>query len=110
MTPDQRVLSLLGLAHKSGKTVCGDFTAERYLQRKTVPVLFLASDCGADNDKKYRTLAQRKDIPVIDRYTKEQLGEAVGKMRHVIILITDRGFAKSIYKVLCSMKEDEGGN
>ncbi len=110
MTPEQRILNLVGLAYRARKTVCGDFAAEKYLKRQTVPLLLLACDSGADNGKKYRQLAERLHIHIIDTLTKEQLGEAVGKGRHVVVLITDTGLAKAIENVVCTKKDDEGGN
>lgn len=100
MTPQDKILNMLGLAFKSGKTVCGDFAAETYLKKHTVPLMFLAGDGGGDNSGKYRMLAERKSINIVDIFTKEELGGAVGKERNVVILITDRGFSKAIEKLL----------
>ena len=100
MRPEDKILNLLGLAHKSGKTICGDFAAEAHLKKHTVPMLFLASDGGGDNTGKYRMLAERKSIEIVDIFTKEELGSAVGKARNVVILLADRGFAKAIDKLL----------
>ena len=100
MTAQEKLLNLLGLAYKSGKTVCGDFACENYLKKHNVPIMFLASDGGGDNSGKYRMLAGRKSIRIVDIFTKEELGGAVGKGRNVVILLTDRGFAQAIDKVL----------
>lgn len=98
-----KVLNLLGLACRAGKTVCGDGAAQKVLKRRCVPLCFLASDGGSDNVEKYRRLAERKGIVVIDTYTKDELGNAVGKAQNVIILVDDKGFAAAIEKV----KRDE---
>lgn len=58
-----KVLNLLGLACRAGKTVCGDGAAQKTLKRRRVPLLFLASDGGSDNVEKYRRLAERKGSP-----------------------------------------------
>ncbi len=42
-------------------------------------------------------------LTVVDTYTKNELGSAVGKAQSVIILIDDKGFAGAIEKV----KRDE---
>lgn len=100
MTVQERVSNLLGLACRARKTICGDFAAEKHLKKHTVPMLFLAKDGGADNVEKYRRLAERRGIAVIDILTKDELGNAVGKMQNVVVLLTDAGFAKAIDKVL----------
>ena len=104
MINKEKALNLLGLAHKAGKTVCGDVAATSHLRKRSVPMMFLANDGGTDNTKKYRMLAERKGIEIVNIFTKEELGGAVGKARNVIILLTDRGFAEAMDKLL-STKE-----
>lgn len=108
MTGQERISGLLGLACRARKTICGDFAAANHLKKHTVPMLFLAHDGGSDNVKKYRCLAERKKITVIDIFSKEELGQAVGKRQNVVVLLTDAGLAKAIAKVMQTM--DKGGN
>ena len=93
-----KILNLLGLACRAGKTVCGDGAAQKTLKKKSVPLLFLAADGGNDNVTKYRRLAERKGIVIIDTYTRDELGSAVGKAQNVIVLVDDKGFAAAIEK------------
>lgn len=102
MTGRDKIANLLGLAYRARKVVCGDFAAENHLRKHRVPMLFVASD-GKDNAVKYKRLAQQKGMTVVDIFTKEELGGAVGKGQNVIILLTDSGFAKAIEKVLHTM-------
>ncbi|KMO86278.1 50S ribosomal protein L7ae [Megasphaera cerevisiae DSM 20462] len=108
MTSREQIGNLLGLACRARKTVCGDFAAVSHLKKRTVPMLFLARDGGDDNVEKYRRLAERKSIRVIDIFTKEELGRAVGKTQNVVVLLTDAGFARAIEKAMRAM--DKGGN
>lgn len=104
MTEKERIGNLLGLACRARKTVCGDFAAETYLKKRTVPLLFVASD-GGENAGKYRRVAARRNIVVVDIYTKEELGRTVGKSQNVVVLLTDRGFAKAIDDVMKATKK-----
>jgi ribosomal protein L7Ae-like RNA K-turn-binding protein len=104
MTPEERILNLLGLAYRSRKLICGDFAAEKHLKQHGAKLMFLAADGGSDNVKKYRYWAEKKNLMVVDIFTKEQLGGAVGKARNVVLLLTDAGFAKAIDKVLKTME------
>ncbi|WP_298760912.1 50S ribosomal protein L7ae [uncultured Megasphaera sp.] len=104
MTGQKRIGNLLGLACRARKTVCGDFAAENYLKKHAVPLLFVASD-GGENAEKYRRIAARRNIAVVDIYTKEELGRTVGKSQNVVVLLTDRGFAKAIDDVIQAMKK-----
>ena len=105
MTVKERVGNLLGLACRARKTICGDFAAEKHLKKHVVPMLFLAQDGGADNVEKYRRLAERKGISIVDILNKEELGSAVGKTQNVVVLLTDAGFAKAIDKVLSATEK-----
>ncbi|MCH4178600.1 MAG: ribosomal L7Ae/L30e/S12e/Gadd45 family protein [Megasphaera sp.] len=100
MTEHDKVLNLLGLACRAGKVICGDYPAANYLKKKTVPMLFLASDGGRDNTEKYTRLAERKGMRIVNVYTKSELGHAVGKPQSVVILVADGGFARAIDKVM----------
>ena len=42
---------------------------------------------------------------VVDIYTKEELGRTVGKSQNVVVLLTDRGFAKAIDDVMKATKK-----
>ena len=97
---DGSVLSLLGLAQRAGKTVSGAFAVDKYLKKNTVPLAFLASDGSSETAGNYRRLAEQKRIPLLEIYTKEELGNALGKEQSVVVLITDKGFAKAIEDVL----------
>ena len=102
MTEKERIVNLLGLACRARKTICGDFAAEMHLKKHSVPLLFVAAD-GGDNTEKYRRIAVRKNIHIIDIYTKEELGRAVGKAQNVVILLTDKGFAAAIDDLMKTM-------
>ena len=45
-----KVLNLVGLAHRAGKTVCGAQAAEQQIKKNGAALLFLASDSGPTND------------------------------------------------------------
>lgn len=95
-----KIANLLGLACRAGSVVCGNFAAAKYLKKKSVPMLFLASDGSRDTTEPYRRLAEKKSIIVCELFTKEELGQAVGKEQNVVVLLTDRGFAKAIDTML----------
>lgn len=94
-----RIMNLLGLACRAGKIVCGEYAVAKYLKKKRVPLLFLAHDGSPSVQESYRRIAETKEIPVIDIFSKVELGQAVGKSQHVVVLLTDRGFARAIEKV-----------
>ena len=47
-----KVLNLVGLAHRAGKTVCGAQAAEQQIKKNGAALLFLASDSGPTNEER----------------------------------------------------------
>jgi len=92
----EKVLNLLGLAQRAGKLMSGDFLVEKMMKRQIVPLLFLASDCAANNQKKYRHLAETYKVPIREVFDKFELGNAIGKEKRVVILVNDQGFAEAL--------------
>lgn len=93
-----KVLNLLGLAQRAGKLVSGDFVVERTLKRQNVPLLLLANNCADNNKKKYYQIIENYHVTCREVLTKEEMGNAIGKDKRVVIIITDNGFAKSLVK------------
>ena len=55
---EDKILNLLGLAQRAGKVISGDFIVEKAIKRKEPKLVLLASDCAANNEKKYTQLAE----------------------------------------------------
>lgn len=91
-----RFLNLLGLAQRAGKLLSGDFVVERTLRRRQVPLLLLAGDCAENNSKKYKQMAETRNIPLQIVLTKEKLGNAIGKNMRAVIIVDDTGFARKL--------------
>jgi ribosomal protein L7Ae-like RNA K-turn-binding protein len=56
-------------------------------------VVFMASDVGSNARKKYRDKCAFYDIPLIECFTRHELGTACGRSEIVVVAITDPGFA-----------------
>lgn len=93
-----KLINLLGLAQRAGRLQSGDFIVEKALKKGTVELLLMATDCAANNEKKYKQLTDVYKVPLYKVLTKEQLGSAIGKEIRVVIAVTDAGFAKAILK------------
>lgn len=93
---ESKVLNLLGLAQRAGKLLSGDFVVEKAMKRGTYPLLIMASDCAKNNREKYEYLASTNTTPMRVISTKEALGSALGKEMRAVIIVNDRGFAKTL--------------
>ena len=97
--PNQ-VLSLLGLAARAGKIVSGEEMVIKGIQRDKIIFVILAEDSGENNKKRISDKSAYYQIPYRVAFTKDQLGNAIGKSSRVVIGITDEGFSKKLEKLL----------
>ena len=91
-----RVLSLIGLAQKAGKTASGEFATEHAVKSGKA-ALVIVSD---NTKKKFQNMCDYYEVPVYFYGGKEELGHAMGKEFRASLAILDEGLAKSIEKNL----------
>jgi len=100
-----KVLSLVGLATKAGKTVSGEFAAEKAVKSGTAYLVIVAADASDNTRKKFKNMCDFYSVPIYFYEDKDTLGHAMGKEFRASLAITDAGFAEGIMK-----KMSEGDN
>lgn len=99
---EKKILSLLGIAKKAGKTVSGtDMTVESIRKKRgSVKVILLASDTSKNTVKKINNTSQYYEIALIALETgKVQLGALLGHGTELSVVgVTDSGFADAMKK------------
>ncbi len=95
-----KILSLLGLATKSGNVVSGEFMVEKQVKAKKAWLVIVAEDASDASKKSYRDMCSFYKTPIYFYGTKESLGHCIGKEMRASIAIIEEGFAKSIEKLL----------
>lgn len=99
MKPD-KVLSLISLATKAGKTVSGEFSTEKAVKTGRA-FLVIVSQAASENTKKmFRNMCTYYEVPLYFYGEKEELGHAMGKEQRASLALMDEGFAKAIEKQL----------
>lgn len=99
MKPD-KVLSLISLATKAGKTVSGEFSTEKAVKTYTAELVFVADDASDNTKKKFKNMCDFYEVPVYFYGSKDTLGHAMGKELRSSLAVTDAGFAKGMMKQL----------
>lgn len=100
----------LSLAAKAGKLVTGGDEVEKQLRRgKAKGLLLLASDAGADAERRARKLATTYGIELTKTlYAKYELAAAAGRGSSVAIaLVTDGGLAAAFTAAAATGLEQE---
>ena len=96
MKPD-KILSLVGLATRAGKTASGEFCTEKEVKTGRAALVIVAGD-ASDTKKKFRDMCEFYEVPIYFYKDKDTLGHAMGKEFRASLAILDEGFAKEIMK------------
>jgi len=102
-----KVLSQLGLAQRAGKLVTGDDIVFKAVRNKQAHLVFVAGDGSDNTKKKFRDKCRTYHVPLVIGFTRDELGESIGKLDRVIVAVTDHGFANMMKNVLITMSEVE---
>lgn len=100
-----KVLSLIGLATKAGRTVSGEFMTEREVKTGRAALVIVAGDSSDNTKKKFRDMCEFYKVPIYFYGDKDTLGHAMGKEFRASLAILDEGFAKGVLKHLTENNE-----
>ena len=95
-----KVLSLISLATKAGKTVSGEFMTERETKSGRAALVIVAEDSSENTKKKFQDMCGFYEVPICFYVDKDTLGHAMGKQFRASLAILDEGFADGIQKQL----------
>lgn len=93
-----KVLSLISLATKAGKTVSGEFCTEKEVKSGRAFAVVVAGDASDNTKKKFKNMCDFYKVPIYFYADKDTLGHAMGKEFRASLAILDEGFAKGMKK------------
>ena len=93
-----KILSLIGLATKAGRTVSGEFSTEKEVKSGRAALVIVADDASDNTKKKFKNMCDFYEVPIYFYKDKDTLGHAMGKQFRASLAILDEGFAKGIRK------------
>lgn len=95
-----KVLSLVGLATKAGKTVSGEFSTEKAVKEGKACIVIVSEESSENTKKKFQNMCTYYRVPIYFYGTKDELGAAMGKELRASMAVKDQGFADAIVKEL----------
>ena len=95
MRPD-KILSLLGIAAKSGSVASGEFSTEKAVKEGKAYLVIVASDASENTQKMFRNMTEFYEVPMYLYADKETLGHFIGKEFRASLAVTNEGLARSI--------------
>lgn len=93
-----KVLSLVSLATKAGKTASGEFCTEKEVKTGRAYLVIVADDASDNTKKKFKNMCDFYKVPIYFYKDKDTLGHAMGKEFRASLAVLDEGFAKGIVK------------
>ncbi|HIS32460.1 MAG TPA: ribosomal L7Ae/L30e/S12e/Gadd45 family protein [Candidatus Limivivens intestinipullorum] len=103
-----KVLSLVGLATRAGRTAAGEYSTEKAVKEGRAFLVIVSEESSANTKKKFQNMCAYYKVPICFYGTKEELGAANGKQFRASAAVLDEGFAKRILKELG--EDGNGGN
>ena len=106
MKPD-KVLSMLGIAAKSGSIASGEFSTEKAVKDGKAYLVIVAGDASEHTQKMFRNMTDFYEVPMYLYGDKETLGHFIGKEFRASLAVTNEGLARSIEDKLKQMLTTE---
>lgn len=100
-----KILSLIGLATKAGKTMSGEFSTEKAVKTQVACVVLVSEEASENTRKKFQNMCTFYEVPLYFYGTKLELGAAMGKEFRASLAVTDPGLSNAIIKELANRDE-----
>ena len=91
----EKLLGLLGLARRAGKLAIGFHAVEKLVRRGEKPLVIVARDIGPSQRKKVLGWNPVRAF-INDELTGEEMAQALGREKLVVVGLSDPGFIKGI--------------
>ena len=100
----ERILSMLGLAHKAGRVEIGEEPVGSSARAKKARVILVASDAAAGSVRRAMSFANTGScLCLVIPAQKDELGRALGRTSCAMAAVTDVGFADAIARKLAAL-------
>lgn len=95
-----KILSLIGLATKAGRTKSGELAVEKSILARASRIVFVSEEASDRTRKSFMDKCKYHKIPVVICFSKEELGKACGKEVRTSVSVEDDGFADALLKLV----------
>lgn len=95
-----RVLSLLSLATKAGRTAGGEVLVEKAVKEGKASLVIVSKEASANTKKKFTNMCNYYKVPIYYYGTKEELGHFTGKEFRATVALLGTEFYASFVKIM----------
>lgn len=96
----QKILNLIGLATKAGKTASGEFSTEKAVKSGKAHLVIVSEEASDNTKKMFTNMCTYYKVPLYFFGTKEELGHSMGREMRASAAVLDSGLAKALVKQL----------
>lgn len=100
-----KFLQFLGLMKRAGKLCEGYNRCEEFVLKNKVFLLIISEDVSQNTKEKFLKYCEKQSVPIIEGYTKEELGKTLGRHEINIIGVLDQNVSERLSN-LFSEKND----
>ena len=100
MDDRQKILNLIGLATKAGKTASGEFMTEKSIKAGKASLVIVSEEASDNTKKMFTNMCTYYEVPIFFFGKKDELGHAMGKEMRASLVIVDHGLAKAVVKLM----------
>ncbi len=105
MKQNNKILSLIGLSTKAGKTASGEFATEKAVKSRKAYLVIISSEASGNTKKKFANMCDYYKVPWFVYGQKQELGRAMGKEFRASLAVTDENLAAALKRQLCSQEQ-----
>lgn len=98
-----KFFNFLGLAKRSGNLIEGYSKCDEQRNRRSFYLVIVSDDASNSTKKKFKNHCIEKKIPLIEDFSKEELGNPIGREELKILAVVDKNMAEK----LISLYENE---
>ena len=98
MENNRKLLNLIGLATKAGKTVSGEFSTEKAVKTGKAWLVIVSAEASENTKKQFANMCAYYKVPIYFFGGKEELGHAMGKEFRASLAVMDEGLSKAMVK------------
>ena len=91
-----KFFNFLGLAKRSGNLIEGYSKCDEQRNRRSFYLVILSDDASNSTKKKFKNHCIEKKIPLIEDFSKEELGNPIGREELKVLAVVDKNMAEKL--------------
>ena len=85
-----KFIQFLGIVKRSGNVCEGYNKTEEFIKLKKLSLVIMSKESSDNTKKKFKVYCEKFKVPIIENYSKEELGAILGREEINIIGILDK--------------------